>query len=300
MIYAILVLNILVNAYNINIQPHEWGSIVNTDIDLVNGWFNVEPCNKQMFATEKVNIRVSPKVGTTKVGFLKFNEEIHVIGICDNNWSQVDYNGITAYINSDYLSDNKTVIESDRKKEVPTEEPSETVAEEPKKTYPSFVEVVGVSDSVVDSVLANYYRIPEIARTKFEDFGGVLSITNENLGAKFYNNPDMHIVAVTDYHGSKGTCSINISPRDTAAVLHEMGHFIDYVCGGITSTEEYKNIWGSEVEAFKSFHSTADANTNSVNEYFAESFEVYIESPEELKSHCPQSYNYIVNILGKI
>lgn len=297
MIYAILVLNILVNAYNINIQPKGWGSIVNTNVDLANGWFNVESCDKQMFATEKVNIRVSPKIGTTKIGFLKFNEKIHVIGICDNNWSQVDYNGITAYINSDYLSDNKTVIESDRKKEVPTEEPSEPVVEEPKKTYPSFVEVIGVSDSIVDSVLANYYRVPEKVRNKFEGFGGVLSITNENLGAKFYNNPNIHIVAVTDYHGSQGTCSINVSPKDTSAVLHEMGHFIDYYCGGLTKTEEYQNIWGSEVEAFKSFHNTASANTDTADEYFAESFEVYIESPTALQSNCPQSYDYIVKTL---
>ena len=168
------------------------------------------------------------------------------------------------------------------------------------KTYPSFVEEIGVSDDYVDKVLSNYYRIPEVARNKFEDFGGVLSITNENLGEKFFNDSSKHIVAVTSYKGSSKECSINIGTKDATSVLHEMGHFVDYVCGYLSDTEEYKGIWGSEVEAFKSFHYTADENTSTANEYFAESFQVYIESPNELQEKCPQSYGYIVNTLNHL
>lgn len=301
MIYAILVLSILVNSYNYNSKPVTWDTIINKDVDLVNGWFSVEDCDKVMYATEKVNIRVSPKVGTTKIGFLKKNEAIHVIGICDNGWSKVLYNESTAYISSDYLSPNKVAIASDQNKvsEAKKSEPIK-VEETSSKTYPSFVEVIGVSDDYVDKVLSNYYRIPEAARNKFENFGGVLSITNENLGEKFYNNSSKHIVAVTNYKGSSKECSINIGTKDSTAVLHEMGHFVDYVCGYLSDTEEYEDIWGSEVEAFKSFHYTADENTNQANEYFAESFQVYIESPSELQEKCPQSYDYIVNTLNHL
>lgn len=302
MIYAILVLSILVNSYNYNSKPVSWGTVVNTDIDLVNGWFTVEECDKVMYATEKVNIRVSPKVGTTKIGFLKKNEAIHVIGICNNGWSKVLYNQSPAYINSSFLSSNKVAIASDQNKVTESKKP---VEQEPikiieEKTYPSFVEVIGVSDNYVDRVLNNYYQLPEVAQSKFESFGGVLSITNENLGAKFYNDSNKHIVAVTNYKGSSKECSINIGTRDSTAVLHEMGHFIDYVSGYLSDTEEYKSIWGSEVEAFKSFHYTADDNTNTANEYFAESFQVYVESPNELQEKCPQSYDYIVKTLSHL
>lgn len=298
MIYAILVLGILVNSYNYNSKPVTWDTIINKDIDLVNGWFTVEECDKVMYATEKVNIRVSPKVGTTKIGFLKKNEAIHVIGICDNGWSKVLYNESTAYINSNYLSPNKVAVASDQNKVSETKNPESTEVEETStKTYPNFVEVIGVSEDYVDKVLSNYYRIPEIVRNKFEDFGGVLSITNENLGEKFFNDSNKRIVAVTSYKGSSKECSINIGTKDSTAVLHEMGHFVDYVCGYLSETEEYKSIWGSEVEAFKSFHYTADENTNTANEYFAESFQVYIESPSELQKNCPQSYDYIIKIL---
>ena len=301
MIYAILVLSILVNSYNYNSKPVTWDTIINKDVDLVNGWFSVEACDKIMYATEKVNIRVSPKVGTTKIGFLKKNEAIQVIGICDNGWSKVLYNESTAYISSNYLSPNKVAVASDQNKvsEAKKPEPAK-VDEKPAKVYPSFVEVIGVSNDYVDKVLNNYYRIPEVARNKFEDFGGVLSVTNENLGEKFYNDSSLHIVAVTNYKGTSKECSINIGTKDSTAVLHEMGHFIDYVCGYLSDTEEYKSIWGSEVEAFKSFHYTADANTNQANEYFAESFQVYIESPDELQEKCPQSYDYIVNTLNHL
>lgn len=301
MIYAILVLGILVNSYNYNSKPVTWDTIINKDIDLVNGWFSVKDCDKIMYATEKVNIRVSPKIGTTKIGFLNKNEAIHVIGICDNGWSKVLYNDSIAYISSNYLSPNKVAVTSDQNKvsEAKQQEPTK-VEKTSTKTYPNFVEIIGVSEDYVDNVLSNYYRIPEIVRNKFEDFGGVLSITNENLGKKFFNDSSKHIVAVTSYKGSSKECSINIGTKDATAVLHEMGHFVDYVCGYLSDTEEYKDIWGSEVEAFKSFHYTADENTNTANEYFAESFQVYIESPNELQEKCPQSYDYIVNTLNHL
>lgn len=300
MIYLILVLSILVNSYNYS-KPVTWDTIVNENVDLVNGWFTVEDCNQTMYATEKVNIRISPKVGTTKIGFLKKNEAIHVIGICDNGWSKVLYNESTAYISSNYLSPNKVAVASDQNKVSEAKKPEPTKVEETStKTYPSFVEVIGVSDDYVDKVLSNYYCIPEVARNKFENFGGVLSITNENLGEKFFNDSSKRIVAVTSYKGSSKECSINIGTRDSTAVLHEMGHFIDYVSGYLSNTEEYKSIWGSEVEAFKSFHYTAEENTNTANEYFAESFQVYVESPSELQKNCPQSYDYIVNTLNHL
>lgn len=301
MIYAILVLSILVNSYNYNSKPVTWGTIINKDVDLVNGWFSVEDCDKIMYATEKVNIRVSPKVGTTKIGFLNKNEAIHVIGICDNGWSKVLYNDSIAYISSNYLSPNKVAVASDQNKVSEAKKPEPTKVEETSaKTYPNFVEVIGVSEDYVDKVLSNYYRIPEVARNKFEDFGGVLSITNENLGEKFFNDSSKHIVAVTSYKGSSKECSINIGTKDATSVLHEIGHFIDYVCGYLSDTEEYKSIWGSEIEAFKSFHYTAEENTNTANEYFAESFQVYVESPSELQKNCPQSYDYIVNTLNHL
>lgn len=300
MIYLILVLSILVNSYNYS-KPVTWNTIVNENVDLANGWFTVEDCNQTMYTTEKVNIRISPKVGTTKIGFLKKNEAIHVIGICNNGWSKVLYNESVAYISSNYLSTNKVAVASDKNKvsEVKKSEPTK-IEEVSTKTYPSFVEVIGVSNDYVDEVLSNYYCIPEIVRNKFEEFGGVLSITNENLGAKFYNDSSLHIIAVTDYKGTSKECSINIGTRDSTSVLHEMGHFVDYVCGYLSSTDEYQAIWGSEVEAFKSFHYTADENTNTANEYFAESFQVYIESPTELQEKCSQSYNYIVNTLNHL
>ena len=293
MIYLMLVLNILVNSYNYS-KPVTWNTIVNEEVDLVNGWFTVEDCDQTMYATEKVNIRVSPKVGTTKIGYLKKNEAIQVTGICDNGWSKVLYNEAPAYINSSYLSPNKVAVASDKVIETPKQE------EKPTKIYPSFVEIIGVSEDYVDKILSNYYRIPDSIRSKFEGFGGVLSVTNENLGAKFFDDPNMNIVAVTDYKGSNKECSINIGTRDSTAVLHEMGHFIDYYTGFKSDSEEYNLIWGSEVEAFKSFHPTADANTNTAHEYFAESFQVYIESPNELQEKCTQSYDYIVNILNQL
>lgn len=66
--------------------------------------------NETVYATQDVNIRKEADASSEKIGLLKKGESITRIGIGDNGWSKVQYNDVTCFIHSDYISTDKPVI----------------------------------------------------------------------------------------------------------------------------------------------------------------------------------------------
>lgn len=58
-------------------------------------------------ATDTLNVRKGPSTNHDKIGQLKQNDYIHRIGIYDDNWSVIEYDGQKSFVWSDYLSPNK-------------------------------------------------------------------------------------------------------------------------------------------------------------------------------------------------
>ena len=58
-------------------------------------------------STDTLNVRKGPSTNHDKIGQLTQNDYIHRIGICDDDWSVIEYNGQKAFVWSDYLSYNK-------------------------------------------------------------------------------------------------------------------------------------------------------------------------------------------------
>lgn len=63
-----------------------------------------EQRDEEVYAMQKVNIREAATTESAKVGSLEAGASIHRIGY-SADWSQVEYNGTTCYIASEYLSD---------------------------------------------------------------------------------------------------------------------------------------------------------------------------------------------------
>lgn len=66
--------------------------------------------NETVYATQEVNIRKGPSTDFDKLGSLKKGDSITRVGIGDNGWSKVEYNGVIAYMFSDYLSTTKPPV----------------------------------------------------------------------------------------------------------------------------------------------------------------------------------------------
>lgn len=225
-----------------------------------------------VYATGTVNIRELPTKNSNKLGVLNYSNSIEKTGICDNGWIRVLYNGNTAYISGNYLSNTKP---------------------EPVQQYSGVIQKVGnVKDSVLKSMDSYFYKIPENVRNSFIDNGWKIYATDEHLGRKFFN-VDSSILAVT----TDGEDAIYLHNREKAAeaLVHEFGHYIDFVSGYVSYGSEFREIFLAEADAFRAVHSTHANNTNTPMEYFAECYQEIILHPDKIKNNCPRTYEFITN-----
>ena len=67
--------------------------------------------NATMYAKQSVNVRELPLTDGERVGGLSTNQEITVTGQCnETGWYRIEYDGGTAYVSDNYLSDTKVEV----------------------------------------------------------------------------------------------------------------------------------------------------------------------------------------------
>lgn len=93
---------------------------------------------------------------------------------------------------------------------------------------------------------------------------------------------------------------IILKKGSTTTLLHEMGHFLDFVEDYPSSNKEFQKIYKSEKKKAKSFYNTPSYTLSSPKEYFAESFNLYYSDPAKLKSKCPKTYNYMNKVAHSV
>ena len=112
----------------------------------------VEDMDKNMVVTKDVVVRSGPNSKFVKLGTLKVNEKIKVIGqYMENGWYKINYNGVAAYVEEYSLKEieaekpkEEVVTETPTTKpeettkptEKPTQKPTEKPTEKPKPTEP--------------------------------------------------------------------------------------------------------------------------------------------------------------------
>lgn len=169
---------------------------------------------------------------------------------------------------------------------------TEPVLPETSYVLPDFFVIEdNVESSFTNAVYQYYLYTPENIRVCFQQCGGKIIIVN-NLGYLGFSEQVLET--------NQDTIKIDNREKAKSAILHEMGHFVGYYCGSIHDTQEFYNVWQSEVNTFKNFDKTDDANTNTPKEYFAESFYYTIMHPDIMASNCPQTYNYIMTYINSI
>lgn len=65
--------------------------------------------NETVYAISAVNVRTGPSTSYNKVGQLSKDDSVKRIGIGEDGWSKVEYNGDIAYISSGYLTTEKPI-----------------------------------------------------------------------------------------------------------------------------------------------------------------------------------------------
>ncbi len=105
-----------------------------------------------------------------------------------------------------------------------------------------------------------------------------------------------------DYSGKfdAKTQSIIVRKNSDEAIYHELGHFVAFVAGNVDTTAEFQKIYASEKSKFVGTRGNDSYVTSTAEEYFAESYQDYVENPTALKSARPQTYTYVANAVAKI
>lgn len=98
------------------------------------------------------------------------------------------------------------------------------------------------------------------------------------------------------YNGkfSASTKSIILQKESTEASYHELGHFVAFLSGNTDRTPEFVSIFNAE----KKYFTASRGNTNYILnggsiEYFADSYQDYVENPTKLKRERPKTFAYI-------
>lgn len=133
-----------------------------------------------------------------------------------------------------------------------------------------------------------YNQAPDIVKRKFNALEFKLAVS-KNLNQKY--GISYSIMAITDYNTK--TIYIEYSQGNQSSVIHELGHFVDWYSSG-SSTQEFCDIYNSELNIFRSIHNTSIQNTNTTKEFFAEAFQEVVWHPI-VQSNCPLTYNYILS-----
>ncbi len=94
--------------------------------------------SQTMYAQSTVNVRDLPEQTGAKLGSLSTNQEVTVLGQCnETGWYKISYNGGEAYVSDSYLGSEKVAVKSSQntaKSSEATQAPAETPAEAPAET----------------------------------------------------------------------------------------------------------------------------------------------------------------------
>lgn len=177
-------------------------------------------------------------------------------------------------------SDESQSTESNKPTETPEPETTSDICE--KDGY--------VDDHWISDINAQLAMIPSYLITEFQNDGWHIYCTDMDIDAVYYNSQFGAVMGTTNYEEHR----ILIEDRTIAvtdAVVHEMGHWLDWHNGTVTDSNEFMNIYYTETDAFKStFNMTCYYDQK---ELFAEAFWKYLTDNQQLANSCPQLYNFM-------
>lgn len=147
-----------------------------------------------------------------------------------------------------------------------------------------------VDDHWISDINAQLAIIPSNLITEFQNDGWHIYCTDMDIDAVYYNSQFDAVMGTTNYEEHR----ILIEDRTiviTDAVVHEIGHWLDWHNGTVTNSDEFMNIYYAETDVFKStFNMTYYYNQK---ELFAEAFWKYLTDNQQLANNCPQLYNFM-------
>ena len=153
-----------------------------------------------------------------------------------------------------------------------------------------------VGQDSVDRANELLNAMPERLLEGFVDRGWRFYVTDKNIAYDILGGEFNSVKGVTDFDNHE----IFIEQREAAvetAVVHEFGHYLDYINGNQSQTAEFSDVFSAESNAFvKTFN--VDFYYD-IGEFFADGVYRYYDGEREtLNNACPRLTAFIDNVVA--
>ena len=91
---------------------------------------------------------------------------------------------------------------------------------------------------------------------------------------------------------------IALQSARSSVLLHELGHFANFLAGDKVGTSQWKSIYNAEKNKYDGYNKAYAIK--SASEYFAESYNDYKEHPSALRSKRPRTYQFVKSTIDGI
>ena len=158
----------------------------------------------------------------------------------------------------------------------------------------SYVQILGEVDQTAYSDFSEYLNMvlsDNMGLTsRFCSDGWNIILTSADLNDLLFSGKTSGVVGATVFNDKTIYCNTSYPE----AVIHELGHYLDYVCGMVSSGEEFTSLYYSEASNLTEYGETSSA------EFFAEVYKYIHTQPDEAWSRCPNSCAFVQNIATDI
>lgn len=91
---------------------------------------------------------------------------------------------------------------------------------------------------------------------------------------------------------------IALQSARSSVLLHELGHFANFLAGDKVGTSQWKSIYNAEKNKYDGYNKAYAIK--SASEYFAESYKDYKEHPSALRAKRPRTYQFVKSTIDGI
>lgn len=152
------------------------------------------------------------------------------------------------------------------------------------------------STDEIEQLQKEISKVPEWISQRFIDCGGVIYLSERPLSDVFSDlDPKDGAIGVFS-PTNKAIWIYNSETSIEDATIHEYGHFLDSSLDRVSKSEDFQACYEMEKQAFLLIDQNK-YHIESAQEYFAETFELFIKSPRKLKRSCPATYEFFKSLI---
>lgn len=160
----------------------------------------------------------------------------------------------------------------------------------------SLVEGIGhVNQESIDVANSLLNKVPSALLEEFVSNGWKFYISGDDVAQKYPDSNDADKKGYISFD-DKSIEVEHTSDSVKATTVHEFGHYVDYIKGGLSDTDEFKKIFDNECDSFCERFDIDELG--SAAELFADGFyRCYNDEDSQLslKEVCPELYEFIIS-----